>query len=484
MKKNPILGVALALVMLGNSCKNDDYRNVDPNADKQVQFTSSIAGNVTTRVTGNAWDGNDAIGVFMKQGNGLTSPLAANKKYTTGGNGNFSAEGTEVINYPETGAVDFIAYYPYAASISNNTLPVSVADQTNQGAIDVLYANNATGLTKASGVANLNFTHKLSKVELTVKAGTGVTSVNNVKVAFKNVNTTTTLDLASGLLGTNANAKDVAAKTKAVASAQLAEAILLPGDYAAKEVVFTIDAKTYTWQIPANTKYESGKKYTYDIVLQTTPTGGNEVAVVGTGTITDWTTVPGGSVNVGEDEQGGTDPGTDPGTEPGTGTEQTIYFEDFGNAGPLANPRARIGAYTDYKEKGVTYADLFTDSWADLRSTSGLNPPKGTTGTHVWFPGNRTTGIKISGINTAGFSNLKLSYDLGGASASSLNVKVKVNGVEVSAPEVKLDATDTNYTNLVISNIASANDLTIEFTYPASSTLGYRLDNIKVVGTK
>jgi len=47
-----------------------------------------------------------------------------------------------------------------------------------------------------------------------------------------------------------------------------------------------------------------------------------------------------------------------------------------------------------------------------------------------------------------------------------------------------LDATDTNYTNLVISNIASANDLTIEFTYPASSTLGYRLDNIKVVGTK
>lgn len=483
MKKNPILGVALALVMLGNSCKNDDYRNVDPNADKQVQFTSSIAGNVTTRVTGNAWDGNDAIGVFMKQGNGLASPLAANKKYTTGGNGNFSADGAEVINYPESGTVDFIAYYPYTASVSGSTLPVSVADQSNQAAIDVLYSNNATGLTKTSPVANLNFVHKLSKVELTVKAGTGVANVNNLQVVYKNLNTTSSIDLATGFLGANSNSKDITAKTKALTGAQLVETILLPGDFSAKEVVFTVDGKNYTWQLPANTSFEAGKKYTYDIVLQTSPTGGNEVAVVGAGTITDWNTVPKGSVNLGQDDEQG---GTDPGTNPGTGTEQTIYFEDFGTEGPISNPRTRIGDYKGYKEKTVTYADFDMANYADIRSTTTLN--NAGTGTHIWLPGTtglaRTTGAKISGINTDGFSNLILSYDLGGASALSSTVKVKVNGVAMSADEVKLDASDAKFTNLVISNIPAAKSLEIEFTYAATTGTGFRLDNIKVVGTK
>ncbi|EEI90593.1 hypothetical protein HMPREF0765_3757 [Sphingobacterium spiritivorum ATCC 33300] len=80
MKKNQFLGAALALIVLGHSCKNDDYRDLGNKDNSQVQFTSAIAGSVGTRVTGNAWDGNDAIGVFMKQGNGLANPLAANKK--------------------------------------------------------------------------------------------------------------------------------------------------------------------------------------------------------------------------------------------------------------------------------------------------------------------------------------------------------------------------------------------------------------------
>ena len=45
----------------------------------KAQFTSSIGGTPTTRVTGNTWDSKDAIGVFMKQGNGLSNVLASNK---------------------------------------------------------------------------------------------------------------------------------------------------------------------------------------------------------------------------------------------------------------------------------------------------------------------------------------------------------------------------------------------------------------------
>lgn len=478
MKKKQLLGAALALIVLGNSCKNDAYRDLVPENNEQVQFTSSIGGNVTTRVTGNVWDSNDAIGVFMKQGAGLNTPLAANKKFTTAGNGNFSATGTDVINYPETGTVDFIAYYPYKADLTGTTLPVSVASQASFAAIDVLYSNNATAVAKTSPVANLAFTHKLAKVELTVKGGTGVADVAGLAVAYNNVNTTASLDLATGTLSGAAAPQNVTAKTTALtgaqAGSQLVEAILLPGDMSAKQVVFTVGANKFTWTIPASTALDAGTKRTYDIVLQTTPAG-NEVAVTGTGTITDWTTVPGGAVNVGIDEQGGTDPGT----EPGTGVEETFFNETFGEAGPTANPRGRMGTYTDFDMTApVIYSDLFTDSWVDIRSSPTIN-------THVWLPSARTTGIRVAGINASGYTNLKLSYDLAANSAGApINaVKIRVNNVEKQVTGT-LGAGNA-YSTITIEDIAPSDQLTIEFSATTEeNTVGYRLDNVKLVGTK
>ncbi|MDE5492692.1 fimbrillin family protein [Elizabethkingia meningoseptica] len=469
------LGAALALTFLAQSCKNDDYRDQDAQlgGNGQVQFSSSIGG-LTTRVTGNTWDSKDAIGVFMKQGNGLSNALASNKKYTTEGNGNFSGDGSEVINYPATGSVDFIAYYPYTANLSGTTLPVSVATQTNLAAIDVLYSNNATGLTKTSGTANLTFAHKLAKVELNVKAGNGVADVNGLSVAYKNVNTTASLDLATGTLSGAAAPKDVTAKTTAKAPAQFVEAILIPGDYSSTKVVFTLASGTFTWTLPASTTLDANKKYTYDITLQTTSTG-NEVAVTGTGTITDWTNVPGGSVNV--DKDGGTDPGTGPG--PGTGTEQTLYLETFGSPDPKAAAKDRIGAYTGYTATGITYSDSYSASYADIRATTTMDG-------HVWFPSGKDTGIKIDGINATGATNLKLSYSIAAnaSGAPIATIKVKVNGVEQTLPTGSVSAQNT-YVPVEITGIANSNTLNIEFyTTATDNKAGYRLDNVKVVGTK
>ncbi|SUJ29068.1 Uncharacterised protein [Sphingobacterium spiritivorum] len=471
MKKNQFLGAALALIVLGHSCKNDDYRDLGTKDNSQVQFTSAIAGSVGTRVTGNAWDGNDAIGVFMKQGNGLANPLAANKKYTTGGNGNFSAQGTEIINYPETGSVDFIAYYPYSANLSGTTLPVTVANQATPAAIDVLYSNNATGLTKSSGTANLNFSHKLAKVELTVKPGTGVTDVNGLQVAYNNVNTTASLDLATGTLSGAAAAQNVSAKTTAQTGAQLVEAILLPGDFSSKEVVFTLASGTFKWTMPASTTFEGGKKYTYDIVLQTTTTG-NQVAVTGAGTITDWTTVPGGSVNVGVD--GGTTP-----TNPGTGTEQTLFLETFGTPDPKATTKDRIETYKGYSATGVTYTDMYTATYADIRATSTMDG-------HVWLPSAKDTGIKIAGINTTGATDLKLSFDVtaNANGAPVTTIKVRANGQDITVPAGTI-ATSNTYVPVNITGIANSNSVTLEiFATATDNKQGYRIDNIKLVGTK
>jgi len=470
MKKNQFLGAALALIVVGHSCKNDDYRDLGTNDNAQVQFTSSIAGSVATRVTGNAWDADDAVGVFMKQGDGLSNPLAANKKYSTGGNGNFSGQGADIINYPQTGSVDFIAYYPYTTNLEGAILPVTVADQSAPAAIDVLYSNNATGLTKASGAANLTFNHKLTKVALAVKPGNGLTDVNGLQVVYRNVNTTAALDLATGILSGAAAVQNVTAKTTAQTDAQLVEAILLPGDFSAKELVFTLASGTFKWTLPANTTFEEGKKYTYDIVLLKND-GGNQAAVTGNGTITDWTTVPGGSVNVDID---GSQTPTDP------GKEETLFLETFGDPDPKASKKDRIGTYAGYTATGVTYSDLYTATYADVRATSTING-------HVWLPANKDTGFKIEGINAAGVTNLKLSYKLAGNAVSlpMTGVKVRVNGVELAVPTGVLGAEANTFSTIDISGIANSNSITLEFySKETDNTNGYRIDDIKLVGTK
>jgi len=123
--QNILIATAMSVLALSSSCKkNHNPGGEVPTATKAVTFTSSINGQIVTKAVNNKWDANDAIGVFMKTGTGLTNVLAANKSYTTNGDGEFKPSAADQnINYPETGSVDFVAYYPYKATKS--TEPVS-----------------------------------------------------------------------------------------------------------------------------------------------------------------------------------------------------------------------------------------------------------------------------------------------------------------------------------------------------------------------
>jgi hypothetical protein len=74
---------------------------------------------------------------------------AGNRKYTAAaGAGPVSftpVDAAATIYYPMSGDVEFIAYYPYESPLTDFTLPVSVAVQTDQSSIDVLYAPKTKG---------------------------------------------------------------------------------------------------------------------------------------------------------------------------------------------------------------------------------------------------------------------------------------------------------------------------------------------------
>ena len=468
MKTKQLLGAALAFIALVSSCKKDDYRKLEKTNPSEVQFTSRILGTQATKANGNTWDSNDEIGVFMKQGTGLSNILAGNKKYSTNGNGNFSASGNNVINYPETGQVDFIAYYPYSADLKGTSLGFNISEQSNPAKIDVMYSNNAKSLSKGSKTASLEFAHKLAKIELIVKAGKGVANLTGLKTAYNNIPTLSNMDLATGTIANGSGAANVQAKVTAQQENQLVEAILIPGEYSAKEVVFSIGSDNYKWTLPANLNYESGKKYTYNITLQL----GGLVAVTGNAIITDWISVTGGTHTIGKD--GGTVTPPVP-----TGTEQTIYEENFGDI-PVADrsKRYKVEEYTGFSNKAVKYSNLFTSGWVDIRRT-------GTMDAHVWFTLNKTTGLKIEGINTTGYKDLKLTYKLA-ANASGKPVeglKVRINGIELQ-PKGVLGGQNEFSVQTISSGIPAA-AITIEFdAQSATNDKGYRVDDIKLVGTK
>lgn len=484
MKVNQLLFLATAAAAVTSSCQKAPVSEQE--ITKAVTFSSTISNQVTTKAAGADWENNDAIGVFMKTGSGLSNALASNKQYvTSSGDGNFKAtSATEEISYPADGSnVDFIAYYPYQTTISNNVYPVNVSDQTQQNKIDFMYANNVTGANKNTANAQLQFSHKLSKVNLTITAGKGVSTLSGLTVTYNGFNTTANFDLATGTLAASANPAAIKAKTTAGTSNTTAEAILLPVTSAAgAKVEFKIGTETYTWTLPSSTTYEAGKKYSYNIMLQ--EEAGNNTAVVASGSIVDWTDVPSGSYTIGKDEDngGGT---TDP-------VEQTIYEEDFGST--VVSSNTKIASFTGWSNTSVTYTDQFAT--ADIRKLSVTATNSNGTN-HIWLPASKDAELAIDGINTDKATQLKLTFD---AAANVFNsgttfdfqaIDITING-QVFHPKSQIVSQADKQANIffpvevdlsTLTSIPASSKLTISTT-TANNTVGVRIDNIVLKGQK
>lgn len=477
--QNILFATAITLFVMSSSCKKDNPTEpTTPETSTAVKFSSSINGQIKTKALNDTWEANDAIGVFMKTGTGLSNAIAANKNYNTTGTGEFKASSIDqTLYYPENGStVDFVAYYPFKQSVANNIYSVDINNQNTQSAIDLMYSNNATGLSKTSTVANLVFTHQLSKIEFTVKNGTGVSDLNGLTTTVAGLNTKADFDLATGILSNQSQMNDVTAKTAIRNTAVVSEVIVLPvADASGKQVTFSLPAGKFKLTLPANTKFEQGKKYAYEIELKNGGTA-TPVAVALSATITNWTNVPSGSYTVDQDV-----------VTPPVATETIVYTETFGT-GTIPSTKPKIGSYTNYDNKGLTFSDTY--GIADLRTISsygdGINA-------HVWLPATKDASIAISGINLSGYTKLKIKYDLaanitGSTATGNLNIiKVKVNGVDVAVSSQPIAGTpDQNkFYTLEIADIAALANNTIEFYgTAATNTYGIRLDNVVIIGVK
>lgn len=298
---------ALSTLALMSCTNNDD--NSEWYGSEGIVFTTAIQ----SRVSGNTWNTNDEVGIYMMNaGSGIEAATAQNKKYIAQTNGTLTAAPGNGIYLPESGNVDFIAYYPYTTSVSGNKLAVNVSDQSNPAAIDLIYSNGTKGVAATTSTTiSLGFTHQLTKVTLNVTKDETIETLNGLGVNIKGISTEGEFNLADGTLTATAgtNNKDVAMYIDAQGTTATATAIILPTaastDQTSLNLTFNLNGQSFTHTISDASIFEKGKNVSFNANLSIN--NGKPVVTIGAATIEDWTEKPGGDINV--DFDGGTQPG-------------------------------------------------------------------------------------------------------------------------------------------------------------------------------
>ncbi len=168
--------------------------------------------------------------------------------------------------------------------------------------------------------------------------------------------------------------------------------------------------------------------------------------------------------------------------------QTVIYSENFGN--PSAT--TLLTAYTGFQNTSpFTYSGT-----ADVRSTTPSDYT-GASGQGCVFLGAFTTAsgtpaktLIVSGINTAGYQNLTLSFGHQkgtNAGSNELKVEVSADGTNWSPLTYSRNTGSGTSVWLVVTptgTIPSTQNLSIRFTNPLDSNVGFRVDDLKLTGTQ
>ena len=260
----------------------------------QANFSGKI-GELQTRVTENSWENGDAVGIYALNAGAELSETTifdgkSNVKYTSDAEGVFTAAATP-INFPNEGDLDFVAYYPYHATITDYKYNIDVTDQSNLADIDLLYSNNAKGQNKSNPNVALNFNHMLSKLVLNIQLGENLTSLQGLTASINDVIVDGELALADGVVTTGTTRKDITPHVTVASGSETATVagILVPGqDMKDVTIVFNLGENKYEWT-PTSQELNSTYRYAYTVKLNVDESGQPIVVPVKIGaTINDW----------------------------------------------------------------------------------------------------------------------------------------------------------------------------------------------------
>ena len=242
----------LSATLLITACTNEEEASIV--SSMPIQFSAGIS---SSRVSGDAWEANDKIGISMS-GTGIDAMENAPYVLQTL-NGQFQAEST-ALQFPNPASdVTFHAYYPYSGEVSNNTLTFNVDGKT-----DVLWAEKSVSAEEQTAAAvSLEFSHVLSKV--LVKT-TGF--AEDVEVALEGASYNQgTLNIMDGTVAGTGEQEVISFTLLATSNPGEFSAIFLPETTAGtKTLVVTSESEGREWRYDLSSfTFEGGTQNIYEI---------------------------------------------------------------------------------------------------------------------------------------------------------------------------------------------------------------------------
>ena len=282
MKKNTCFVMLAALMMAG--CSNEIEEQVMDSRRVPLQINGDI-NMLMTRAADDHWDANDTIGVYMVSADNSIVGDVSNYRYVVidKDNGNFSPDGeANTAYFPESDdVVNVVAYYPQG-NVVENKLSLDLANQDEQPRIDLMSAK-AEGASKSNPTINLEFKHRLTKLFFEIE---GDVNTDGINATISNQYTKIQYDILNDkLLIADENKQEIAMKYWNLDNYRFTEAIVLPNEEnnsaVDRELTFQLNEKIFKATISSSTKFEAGKKYTYKVKFETTPSGNLNVSITG-----------------------------------------------------------------------------------------------------------------------------------------------------------------------------------------------------------
>lgn len=265
--KKLLLILSCATWIVGCSSHDNNENAVEQN--KEISFTTSIS--PLTKATSSNFEDGDAISVFgIKESASNTigklnsSNYADNIKYVYSGS-HFAS--STPITYPEDGGkLFFHAIYPY----QNSAAATFTFKVNNDQSLSNSYTQSdlMTASTSATSelIPNLIFNHRLSNIILNITFEQAPT--NTVSVSFKNITSSTSVDLNSNTFsGTGNTDANITAATNGTNSFK---AILPPQSIASGTQFCTIKVGSIEYKVlaPNNIEWKSGIQYQYNVTIK------------------------------------------------------------------------------------------------------------------------------------------------------------------------------------------------------------------------
>lgn len=261
-----------------------------------VTFAAGV-GKYTTRLSqdGSQWTEGDKIGIYSFASGTTATIHFSNIAYeadATAAATLFNAVSEAVTFQKDRSAVDFMAYYPYLATMNDDMYPIELSDQTaSLVAHDLLYArsnNDGNGYTE--GTISLGFTHQLTKIIVNLvdnESGESLTP-DDEGMLIKGMNTAAYFDLKAGELSETTTPSDITPYL----NGQSTEAILLPFTVGGEhEVVIAVDGHKYLWRMSdkfSGLALQAGYSYTFKVTVNTSEILDVELVQFDGSSITPW----------------------------------------------------------------------------------------------------------------------------------------------------------------------------------------------------